>query len=485
MDTDCLICFESHATYDCPERKPECCPDCHVFIKHFSDHTPACGLKQWLHQPYKNLYAKIPIKQIIVGFNAPMRFLYDGFWRKPFDGEEMFSTESDVFIRFQNENDFAVFSGSFAPIRIAVVIKDESDFSLKLMLLRSNEKFIVLKGFNQPFDRAAAKAKHQWKTTLIVVVTSAENLRLSLLVQQSNSHSRMHEIRYNIVTKMFEIPQELVSSASMPKAKTLQSNTQIAVNPNNQLALNNVSRWNFEMRAVTDGPVDCRYCYDENHGKNCRRYWEKCFECHVPAQEKTDHAENCGVKNWFQSEKYVDMYAKIPAVRAEITFEKSVSFFLNGKFTEAVPGIDLFSAMADVQLKFVSRTTLALKTTAFTRIRLPVVVKEQKGSSDTYTERIVFMTSGDRTLVAANSSRVVHQSSIAAEFEHNTPMVLLVQPFTKMTVDVHSGGRVHSYVVDYGFDGSRFRVPEELNVKSLTFTPKLFDAEIPVKKFSR
>lgn len=109
---------------------------------------------------------------------------------------------------------------------------------------------------------------------------------------------------------------------------------------------------------------------------------------------------------------------KIPAVRAEITFQKSVNFFLNGKFTEALPGMDLFSAMADVQLKFVSRTTLELKTTGFTQIRLPVAVKEQKGPSETYTERIVFMTSGDRTLVAANSSCVVHQSSIAAEFEH-------------------------------------------------------------------
>lgn len=105
-------------------------------------------------------------------------------------------------------------------------------------------------------------------------------------------------------------------------------------------------------------------------------------------------------------------------------------------------------AMADIQFKFVSHTKLVLKTTGFTRIRLPVVVKEQKGQNEINTERIVFMTS-------------------------------------KMTVDVHSGGKVHGYVVDYGFDGSRFRVPEELNVKSLAFTPKLFDAEIPVKKFSR
>lgn len=137
-------------------------------------------------------------------------------------------------------------------------------------------------------------------------MASAENLCLSLLVQQSNSQSRRHEIRYNIVTKMFEIPPELDSSTSMPEAGTLQSNTQIAVNSHHQLAFNNTSRWNFEMRDVTDGPVNCRCCYDENHGSNCRRFWEKCFECHVPAQEKTDHAENCGVKNWFQSEKYVD-----------------------------------------------------------------------------------------------------------------------------------------------------------------------------------
>lgn len=425
MDSDCLICFQSHSTYDCPERKPQCCPDCHLFIKHFSDHGPACGSKQWLFQPYKDLYVKIPIERVIFGCNGPVRFLYDGMWRKPFDAEELYSTESGIMIRFKNETDFAVLSSSFAPIRIAVVVKENTEFILKLMLLASHNKLIVAKNFNQRFDRVAAKTQHQYKTTLIVATPSIANLCLSLSVLHPNAPFRNHEIQYNMLTKMFNIPQEL-SSTSLPEEQSIE--------PNNQLVVSDGLRAKryFETQNTSVRQANCSYCHDEHHGEYCRRFWQRCFECHVPAQEKGDHAGNCSAKNWFASEKYVDVYAKIPAIRAEITFQKPIRFLLDGKLVDAKPGLDVFSATADVQFKFASQSKIVLKTTGFTRIRLPVVTIERKGTKDIHTERIVFMTSADRTIVAANSSRIVNEANVLSEFEHNTPYFIKLSPICRL-----------------------------------------------------
>lgn len=144
-------------------------------------------------------------------------------------------------------------------------------------------------------------------------------------------------------------------------------------------------------------------CYDTHHGNYCRRLFERCFECHVPAQEQSDHSKNCGVRKWFQSQTYIDMYVKIPVVRATITFQKAVHYILQGSFVAAKANTELFSAMADVLFKFESSSVIVLSTTGFSRIRIPVIVREENGL---YVERLVLLTSQDRTVVAANSSRV-------------------------------------------------------------------------------
>lgn len=240
---------------------------------------------------------------------------------------------------------------------------------------------------------------------------------------------------------------------------------------------------NNAIRNAKRGETDaaCLLCYGAHHGEYCQPCWEKCFECHLPVQAKADHAENCGAKDWFVSEKYVDAYVKIPAVRATFSFTKPISYLLYGKFVEAKPGMELFSDMADVLFEFESKTKVVLKTTGFTRIRLPVVIQDK----NIFTERIVFMTSHDRTIVAANSSRVVNDTNVLAEYEHNTPIVLLLETCTKLAVDVFSGGKIHKYEVEVAADGKKFQIPTDLSVKSKNVTPKMFDAYFPSKKMTR
>lgn len=209
MDCDCLICFEGHLTNDCPDRKPQHCLDCHIFIKYLTDHSSLCSNKQWSYQPYKDLYATPPLQRIIFGCNSPIRFLYDGDWRKPYDGEELYSSESGIIIRFTNKNDFSCLTRTFAPIRIAVVVKEQSRFTIKLMLLASRNRFVVAKNLNEPFDRQAAKKNHQWKTTLIVATSSTKDLCLTLMTTPPRKLAKWYDLPYDVSLQTFHIPIEL------------------------------------------------------------------------------------------------------------------------------------------------------------------------------------------------------------------------------------------------------------------------------------
>lgn len=209
MDADCLICFESHPTAECPDRKPQHCPNCHIHIRHQSDHSSVCCMKQWIFQPYKDFFAKPPLQRYIISCNFPFRFLSGGDWRKPFDGNQLVSPDYDTIIRFKNENDFSVLTGSFAPIRIAFVVKENSKFSVKLILLASRERFIVAKALDQPFDRNTAMNKYAWKTTLILAVPSNSDLCLNVMVTPPRKLVRCYDLKYDSSLKKFIIPEQL------------------------------------------------------------------------------------------------------------------------------------------------------------------------------------------------------------------------------------------------------------------------------------
>lgn len=225
-DTDCLICFESHNTIDCPDRKPQHCRSCNMFIKQLVDHSTLCGMKQWYFQPYKELFATPPLQRIIVGCNYPLRFLYEGDWRKPFGGEEMFSAASGIIVRFKNNKDFSCLTRKFAPVRIAFVVKEENGFAMKLMILASRTRFIVAANLDEPFDRYTAKGNYQWKTTLIVAVQSADDLCLAVMATPPRQLVRRYEVKYDKLVKKFNIPQELALNSATPSFEALSHSRQ-------------------------------------------------------------------------------------------------------------------------------------------------------------------------------------------------------------------------------------------------------------------
>lgn len=234
---NCSICLELHSTKECPDRKPENCPDCDVFIKTFSDHTLLCGMKTWINKPYPDLYATPPLERLIVGSKAPILFLHGGIWQKLSDGDEFYSPESGILIRFKNEMDFAVLIGKFASIRIAFVVKEMSKFIIKLMILASKARFIVAANINEPLGPRNASKSHQWKTTLIITTTSpANNTAYDIMTLPPPQLANRHEIRYNDTTKRFVIPQGLNMESS------LFENLNVNRQANNQLMLSQVMR---------------------------------------------------------------------------------------------------------------------------------------------------------------------------------------------------------------------------------------------------
>lgn len=248
------------------------------------------------------------------------------------------------------------------------------------------------------------------------------------------------------------------------------------------------ANFNFNVTFLTfqaDGQnFHCLQCYDAHHGKFCRRRFERCFECHVPAQEKSDYASNCSVSSWYCSEAYVDMYVLVPVVRATIKFDKPVHYVFDRAFVAAVEGAQLFSGMADVLVEFASPLEITIATTGFTRVRLSIIVRERNGL---VMERLVFLTSQDRTIVAAHSARLVNPQNLLQDVEHNTPLVLyFTDGCPKVSIDVAgNSGRKFDIGVMATANGHRFDIPEDLDIKSRTAMPNLFDAEFPSKKMKR
>lgn len=452
MDSDCLICFESHPTKECPERKQQNCPDCHVFIKRFADHTAICGMKTWIHQPYKDLYAMPPVERVIVGCNRPMRFFYDGCWRKFTEGAELYSAESGALIRFKTDNDFSVLTTSFAPIRILVAVRENGTFVGKLLLLSSKTRFLVAKGLNEPFDRHEAKKSHTWKTTLIVGIGSIDDLCISAMITPSQKLARTFEMRFDKFTKRFDIPIGI---------NLIDSDTTQIEN------------------------ADCTFCHGAHHDSSCEKILSRCFDCHVSITKKQDHVESCSASDWLKSD-YVDIYVKIPAVRMVISFGSPIHYMINGSPTLAQAGTELFSSMADAHFKFETSSKITIKTTGFTRIRVPIVIRDNNGREPRFTEKLVLMTSLDRTVIAAAGSRIVSETNILNDFQHNTPIVLfLFGPDVNIKIDAYSGGIIHKYDVAFDYFSKKYEIPKDLDVKSNHFATKMFDADLPIKKFKR
>lgn len=485
-----MICFESHATNECPERKNQHCPDCHVFIRVCADHTSVCGMRTWAYKKYAHLYVKRPKERCIFNINAPFRFLLNGCWRKGNDGLVMYSPASGAFFNYRSEYDLCLLSNHFVGIRIVVVIKESGKFVEKLVLLTSKTQLIVATHVNNEFIR---NANHQ-HSTLILAMSAEDKPIINVNVFPNAKPVREFILEYDQGTKQFKIPLGLrisVSDGIDMYGNDAQTNAQLhgksdvgaqclqlmEVNAEMRSRLSNVGSENSAEPNRID--VNCMVCFGLHHSLECQKgVLENCYECHVPIQYSDEHAQNCGAKKLFLSEK-IGKYVKIPSIRCIISFLWPINIWLNGQIQAAQPGMRLFSSISDTYYEFESNRKVILMTTGFSRVRMPIVVQEGMVS----VEKLALMTSSDRVVVAALGSRIITDDNLVGDYEHNTPLVLqILDDPSNISVEIHSaGGNVHKYEIEYRYDTKKFAIPAELDVKSKRFPVMKFDAALPTK----
>lgn len=470
MDSDCLICFGSHLTSECKDRKPQHCSDCHAFVNHSSDHSQICGKKDWLYRKYEDLYVKPLKERCMVTINSPFRILKDGCWRKTHDALEMYSAESGAFFQFISNNDISLLTTRFEPIRIAVVVKDkvgDSDiFDEKLLLSTCKKQIIIPTGMNKPFNRNESKKTHEWKTHLILAVSAADEPCIAITVFPVKSPPRELKLRYNKTKQIFIIPNDLMVDSS---TDMYQYDGIVYAQLNDEVDL--VADANAESESVAD--TECELVPNTQIDEP-KVHLQKCFECHAEIHTMKDHAKSCSA-TWFISQP-TNVYVKNPTIRCVLRFGSSFTFQLNKQLVKPHSGMRLFSSMADAFFKFDSDLQVSLLTTEFTRLRIPIVVEN--------TERIVLVTSQDRTMVAAKSSRLVNETNVLSDFEHNTPLVFNISggKDTSVIIEIHSSGfKVNTYEIEYRQREKKFIVPDELDIKSNKFELNLFDAVMPAK----
>lgn len=308
------------------------------------------------------------------------------------------------------------------------------------------------------FDRANAKHTHQGDTSLILTVPGECNPVISISLFPVNGEARHNDIRFDNATQTFAVPHELKIEAAMPTVNAAEHCTTVAQ------FQHNFTR-SFEEAVIQQQQND------------------RCFECHVPAKRVDDHAEKCGSK-WYIS-RYQDVYVKMPAVRCVLRLNQPVRILKNGNFIDVQIDSIYFSPMADTLLKISAVGTIELLTTAFTRIRIPIVI-----DGETLKEKLVLVTSADRTIVCANSARICDPKNAVGQFKYNTPIVLGIvgNVNTVVKIELHSRGAiVRHYDIPLVFKdrNSRFEIPQELDIGSNAYNAASFDADIPQKKSKR
>ncbi|XP_055304000.1 uncharacterized protein LOC129569294 [Sitodiplosis mosellana] len=435
MDTDCVICFRAHLTSDCPDKKPQHCPDCFNFIRRLSNHSQICGNKAWYFKPFEDVYVKPLIERFIIGCNNAFRFLTDNNWRKTGEEIEMYSPQSDAVLRFKTDLDLAILTTSFTPIRVVVVVKQDGDknetFHEKLMLSTSKDQMIIGSSLDEPFDPTTQR-QHS-KTTLVLGMVARENLCLTVYRFPLGDR---HEIRYDTTRKMFRIPDALIALTA-------------------ELA----------ERARNASDVESRSL-------------DRCYECHTPIRHDNDHVKSCSFKNRFRSD-FVDRYIRIPAIRYIVSANTKIFHALDQCVQQIQVGIDLFSAAADVCIKPMSSSKFAV----LTPIRMPIVLKEKNNN---LVEKIVFLTSSDRTVVAVHSGRAVSVDTVLKDFEHNTPAVLFLREGSgvdlSLSIEVFGASGTARSQIAFDDRHKNYVIPSDLDVRSRNWPARPFDADI--KKFN-
>lgn len=99
---NCMVCFGAHHSLECQQGKLENCFECHLPIGKFSDHAPACTVKQWFLSEKADKYVKVPSVRWEILFQSSINVLLDGKFQEA-QPMKLFSAMSDSYFIFESD----------------------------------------------------------------------------------------------------------------------------------------------------------------------------------------------------------------------------------------------------------------------------------------------------------------------------------------------------------------------------------------------
>lgn len=308
-------------------------------------------------------------------------------------------------------------------------------------------------------------------------------------VYPKNEAARQYRLNYDSITRTIVIPSGLLinraastdifGNDSAPVHARMEYGSNIGAQSlqlaNIQLEMRKPKLATAHDHVIPDG--NCQTCFGAHHSNGCGSSLVKsCFDCHLPTFKYTDHANNCSAK-WYTSEQ-TNAYIQIPSERCVLTFKAPIQVLLDGQLKMAQKGLGMFSAMSDSYFKFESDRQMKVLTTDYSRVRIPVIAKD----GNHVIEKLVVMTSYDRSLVVAKGSREVGDDPLG-EYKYNTPIVLyFADQAADIDIEVHSEGGVKTnHNIEYIVGQNRFTIPKELDLKKKGDGSRKSDAPMPLK----
>lgn len=171
---------------------------------------------------------------------------------------------------------------------------------VKLWLVTSKSQLVAAIAVSNEFNRNDTLNRN---TTLILAMSAEDKPCIILNAFPKNEAAREYVIRFDIATETFTIPDGLHSQATQgtsgdngtvqPIQPQVESRSEIGAQ-SLQLLEYNANLRGREMN-IEVGNRSIRTDASEQEGV------DRCFECHVPVRNSSDHADICSVKKWFVS----------------------------------------------------------------------------------------------------------------------------------------------------------------------------------------
>lgn len=172
---------------------------------------------------------------------------------------------------------------------------------------------------------------------------------------------------------------------------------------------------------------DCLICLGAHNSSDCpERNEEHCPNCHIVIKNSADHSSVCGMKTWI-FKPYAYMYVEPPKERCIIGVNTPFRFLKDGCWRKGCDGLELLSPETGSLFEFKFDNDICLKTTRFAPLRMVIVVKDAKQTTNKqFREKLLLLTSKQQMMVAVKLDKPFDRTAVPEVHDWCTTLILVV-----------------------------------------------------------